>query len=160
VEGGATGKLKAAMLAQLLVTGLYLFLTVTALMVFSPVEISLVPSPILYMLKAFKYKLLERPDLYFLSIWIISVFSTACTYLYLSSLGIARLFNRKSHRKWVHWVILSAYGASLLPWGEQDIEMLNQLASYQAYLFTAAIPLLLLLLSLLLRKRTDRRQHS
>lgn len=96
------GKLKATSIGSLITTLIYTFLTLTTLFVFSPVEFSPVPAVVIYMLKAFKFQLVERPNLYFLSLWIPSVFtSVVSSYLYLGSVGFSRLSRQKSHQKWV-----------------------------------------------------------
>lgn len=156
VEGSATGKLKAASLANWISTLLYSFLTLTVMLALSPVEMSLIPEPLIYMLKAFTYRLVERPDLYFLSLWSILAFSSFSTYVYLASLGTARLLNRSFHRKWVIGICLAGYVLALLPQGQHVVDTWIQIVTWSSYGFILGLPLLLLLISILAGKKEER----
>ncbi|SMO39108.1 GerAB/ArcD/ProY family transporter [Melghirimyces algeriensis] len=153
VEGSHTGKLKAISLANLIVTMIYTFMTITTLLVFSPVEIRLIPSPVIYMLKAFKFQLVERPDLLFITLWIVSVFTSVVADLFAGTIGVTRLFNLKSHKKVVPWIALGTYLASFIPEDPLDVELVNQIISIAEYIFAIGIPFILLLISHLFHKK-------
>ncbi|SMO39156.1 GerAB/ArcD/ProY family transporter [Melghirimyces algeriensis] len=153
VEGSHTDKLKATSLANMMVTMVYTFITLTSLIVFSPVEIRLIPSPIIYMLKAFKFELVERPDLLFITLWIVSVFTSVVSYLYAGTIGFAHLLNQKSHKKVVPWIALGIYLVSFIPQDPLDVEMVNQITSITGYIFVIGIPFILLSISYLFRKK-------
>ncbi|MFC4078020.1 GerAB/ArcD/ProY family transporter [Salinithrix halophila] len=156
VEGSPAAKLKAASLANFGTTLIYVFITFTALLVFSPVELDMIPSPIIYMLKAFKFPLVERPDLYFLTLWIISVFTTMVSFLYTATLGFTRLFNQHVHRKWILWAGLLGYAISFIPFSKLEVEKFNEVVNILSYIFIGGLPCILLILSYLLGKKDER----
>ncbi|MDR6224346.1 GerAB/ArcD/ProY family transporter [Desmospora profundinema] len=156
-EGSASDKLKAASLANLITTLVYIFMTVTALMIFSPVEMTLIPEPTIYMLKAFRFQLVERPDLYFISLWIFLAFTSTVSDLFVASLGMARLFNQQSHQKWVFWVALIGYVVSLIPKDQFDVESIDKVEQVLFYILIVGMPPVLLAISLL-RGKKERRE--
>ncbi|MDR6224344.1 GerAB/ArcD/ProY family transporter [Desmospora profundinema] len=156
VEGSPAAKLKAASLANLWTTLIYVFITFTALVVFSPVEMGLIPEPVIYMLKAFRFQLVERPDLYFISLWVVSIFTSMFSFLYLAILGITRFFNHHVHRKWVLWVVLLGYAITFIPFGHLDVENLSEVVDILSYIFIVGIPPILLILSYLFGKQGEK----
>ncbi|MFC4078018.1 GerAB/ArcD/ProY family transporter [Salinithrix halophila] len=159
-EGSARDKLKAASLANLITILVYLFITLTALTIFSPVEMTMIPSPVIYMLKSFRFQLVERPDLYFLTLWIILAFTSTCSDLYVASLGMARLLNQKSHWKWVPWIALICYAVSFMPRDQFEVEMLDQILRVLFYILIVGMPPVLLAISLLFGKKETRMDKS
>jgi spore germination protein (amino acid permease) len=140
--------LKFASLSVITVTVLYAFFTFTSYIVFSPAEMELVPEPILYMLKALHYELIERLDLVFISIWIVPMTTSLVSYLYLSSVGISKLLRRKNHKSTILYVAFIVLVISvLMPSSEDFVQKISHVISLSSYAFIAVIPLLLLLLS-------------
>ncbi|WP_412675597.1 GerAB/ArcD/ProY family transporter [Alkalihalophilus marmarensis] len=86
-EGSIKTKVKAATIANVTVTLIYAYLAFTCYIFFSPEEIDLVPEPILYLIKSFSFIVLERTDLIFLTVWMVSVLTSFVGYLYIASLG-------------------------------------------------------------------------
>jgi spore germination protein (amino acid permease) len=153
VEGKADGKLKAASAANAFTTLLYTFLVFTVLVVFSPIEITMIPEPVPYMLKALSYRMVERLDLIFLSIWTVIVATTFMNYLFLASNGFGHYFHRGNHRRAVYYTAIISFILALIPQTPDDIELLSQIVSWASFVFTFTLPVLFLLISLIFRKR-------
>jgi spore germination protein (amino acid permease) len=153
VEGKADGKLKAASAGNALTTLLYSLLVLISLLVFSPMELAMIPEPIPYMLKAFSYRVVERLDLLFLSIWIVVVATSYMNYLFLASHGFGHYFHRGKHRMAVYYTAIISYILALIPQNPDDIKLLTQIVSWASYAFVYGLPVLFLLISLVFRKR-------
>lgn len=153
VEGKADGKLKAASAGNLIVTFLYTFLTFTSLIIFSPVEIQRIPEPVLYMVKGFALEVVERLDLIFMTFWSVNVITSFIMYLFLVSQGVGRYFHQGDHKKAVPYVAWSCFALAMIPQNPADVEWYNQWVSRSSYVFIGGIPLLLLLLSYLLKRK-------
>jgi spore germination protein (amino acid permease) len=152
VEGTTIDKLKAATWANLFVTLFYAFTVFAVLIVFSPGELKLVPEPVLYMLKAFSFEVIERIDLIFLSIWIVSVATSFISYLFAASHGVGSLFFKGNHAPGVVILAVFCYLAAMVPQNKQDIEVFDQVLSWLSYVAIFAVPLLLYFLSLVTKK--------
>ncbi|SEN55032.1 GerAB/ArcD/ProY family transporter [Lihuaxuella thermophila] len=153
VEGKASGKLKALSAGNLIATMLYTFLTFTALIIFSPQEIQLVPEPVLYMLKAFSLQVVERLDLIFMTFWSAKVITTFTVYMFLVCQGLGQYFHQGDHKKAVFYVGVLIFILSMIPQNQADIELYNQLISLLSYVFIVGLPLLFLLLSYILKRK-------
>ncbi|UVI27738.1 GerAB/ArcD/ProY family transporter [Paenibacillus spongiae] len=150
VEGGSSGKIKAVSLANLFATLLYAFAVFTCLIVFSPPEIELLPQPLLYMVKAFSFSLFERPDLYFVSLWVVVAATSAMGYMFMASKGIANLFRRGSdHRRAVPYTAALIFILALFIQSPLLSETLENMLTFADYLFVLGIPMVLLMISVL-----------
>ncbi|MCP3738185.1 GerAB/ArcD/ProY family transporter [Rossellomorea sp. BNER] len=147
-QGESNGKLKAATFANIFVTLFYAYLVFICSIYFSPKEIVIVPEPVLYLLKAFSFTVIERTDLIFLSIWIISVATSVMTYLYLASNCLSYLFKKKSHRKTLGFVAVGIFICAIIPQTEQSLETISGIVEKGSLVVIVIIPLFLLLLSL------------
>lgn len=157
IAGNSFAKLKATLVSNGFVTLFYCFLTVISLVYFSPEEIVIVPRPVLYMLKEFSFSLLERTDLLFLTIWVICITTSFMTYLYLSSTGLANLLNKKSHSKMVPFTAgICLIVSSVFEVSEGDIELFTKFFTYFAFTMIFIVPLLLLIMALLRRKKESK----
>lgn len=156
VQGTATQKLKAATSANLFVTFFYTLTMVSVYMYFSPTLIPLLPEPVLYILKAFTFTIIERVDLLFISLWIIIVAASFMTYLYLAAVGFSELFHQKKHSWFAPLAAFLVFVPALLT-GQNEIKIAK--ASYffeqSSVLFIAVIPIFLLLWSYLFRKKEE-----
>lgn len=154
VKGTDSKKLKIASYANLFVTLFYVLIIMSCFLFFSPVELPLLPEPVLFMLKSFTFKILERIDLLFISIWVVTVATSFMTYLYMASTGLANLFGQRNHRRWVPIAALMIFIAALIP-SQNELVIQKISDSYQpiSMIFVVVLPLCLLLLSYLLRKK-------
>jgi len=160
VEGKADGKLKAASAGNAFTTLLYSFLVFTALIVFSPMELTMIPEPIPYMLKAFSFRVVERLDLLFLSIWMVVVTTSYMNYLFLAANGFGHYFHRGNHRTAVYYTAIISFILALIPQSPDGIEFLTQFVSWASYAFVYGLPVLFLLISLVFRKREKGTPHE
>lgn len=159
-QGKDKKRVKAVSLANLGVTILYTFITISTLMFFSPEELKLVPEPVLYILKALEYTVVERLDLIVISIWIITVSASFMSYLYIASYGMTKILHLKHHRKVVPFLGAICLGIALIPGNEETkIESLSKYMGHAGLVFAIIIPTLLLLLAILFRIK-DRGEKS
>ncbi|WP_375794259.1 GerAB/ArcD/ProY family transporter, partial [Peribacillus frigoritolerans] len=74
------------------------------------------------MIKAYSFQIIERIDLLFLSIWIISVATSIATWLFLSSQGLKYLFEPANHAPFLPYTAGIIFIIALLPDRETDLE--------------------------------------
>lgn len=160
VEGKPVQALKMVSLSNLIVTIFYAYITFTSIVFFSPKEMPIVPEPTLYLLKAITYSIIERVDLVFLAIWIVSVITSLLMYIYIASTGMQRVAKKKTHRPFVPVAVVSVTLLALSPAkSDQLTEKLSDAVNNGAYVFVFGIPILLLLLSFF-RKGSFKRGQS
>ncbi|WP_096188303.1 GerAB/ArcD/ProY family transporter [Evansella halocellulosilytica] len=135
-------------------TLLYTFTAITTYMFFSPEEIKLVPSPVLYMLKAFTSPFIDRLDLVFVSMWIVSVTTSLMTYLFLASVSASQLFPSIKREKIVTVLGIFIYLVVVFfgPINDLSVDIVSEFIDRWSVLFFLAIPTILLILSFLLHK--------
>ncbi|MBJ8025981.1 GerAB/ArcD/ProY family transporter [Bacillus cereus] len=152
IEGTYKQSFKSISLANMLVTLLYVYFTVSCYLIFSPEEIRILPEPVLYMLKAVHFQWTERLDLIFLSIWIVPISTSFVTYLYLSSTGVASMFHKGDRKYPVWYLALIVFLISLFFFSEFKIEQFETYIFWGEYAFILLIPFLTLLLSIVRKK--------
>lgn len=126
---------------------IYGFLVFTSLIIFSPEEITLVPEPVLYMLKAISFEVIERLDLIFLSIWVIPMTNSFIIYLYQASKGLKELFHSQSHAPFVPIIVLPIFISGFFLQNKFLIEDINKMFQYVVFIFAFILPLLFLLIA-------------
>ncbi|MBN3554925.1 GerAB/ArcD/ProY family transporter [Fictibacillus nanhaiensis] len=152
-QGKSNSKLKVISYASLCVTLFYCFVTFTTYIFFNPVEIVIVPEPVLYMLKAFSFKILERTDLIFLSIWIVFVTTSLISYLFFTAKGVQSLFKLKHHKTAAPYVgVICALIASI-PASKIDVQLWSKLIGMSALCCSALFPIFLLLIAVIRKKK-------
>ncbi|MBM7649106.1 spore germination protein (amino acid permease) [Bacillus ectoiniformans] len=152
----STSILKTATLANVTVTTIYIFLTVACLLVFSPAELKVVPQPVLYLVKALYLKILERVDLVFVSLWVVSVITSYVSYLYLAVEGITSTFKNMNRSYVIFGFAFVSVLTALIPQKEKDMEWFNKAATTGSLVLVIIIPIVLLLLSIILKKNERR----
>ncbi|MEB1808890.1 MAG: spore germination protein [Bacillaceae bacterium] len=153
VEGSPKEKVVSASIANIIVTCYYTYLTFISLIFFSPEEFKLVPQPVLYLLNAFTYTVLERIDIVFLAIWMISVMTSLMTYIYLASVGLSNISSTEEHRKMVPLAIGCSIIIGLIPRNILSIERWSSTIGNLGMIFAIAIPILVFLSSFFVPKR-------
>lgn len=135
-------------------TLLYTFTAITTYMFFSPEEIKLVPSPVLYMLKAFTSPFIDRLDLLFVSIWIVSVTTSLMTYLFLASASASQLFPSIKREKIVMVLGILIYLVSITfgPINDLSVDVFSEFINKWSVLFFLVVPGILLILSFIFHK--------
>ncbi|WP_176560121.1 GerAB/ArcD/ProY family transporter [Brevibacillus dissolubilis] len=146
VKGNHTQIRKVILLSSAFLTLFYTFLVFNCVIFFSSEELEQIPEPILYMLKSFSFRVIERIDLLFLSIWIVTVLTTFVNYLFAASIGIKQLFHQNDHR---HFTLAAGFLCLLCAEFTGDRFLVQKISDFLAkasFLFVAGIPLLLLLI--------------
>ncbi|KSU83274.1 spore germination protein (amino acid permease) [Fictibacillus enclensis] len=154
VNSSSIKKLKAASISNVVVTIFYSFLTLICILFFGIKEFILVPEPLLYMIKSFSFKILERIDLLFLSVWIVSVATSYMAYLFAASRGLMSFSKKnKEHSPYVFYAAILSVLISLMPEGVYKVGQFSTFVTYLSYIFVLGLPVLLLLLSLLTHRK-------
>ncbi len=154
VIGTHKEKLKVILYAHSFVFLFYFIIVFVSFTYFSTEEITLVPEPILYMLKAFELPIIARLDLFFISIWVVNVATTFGTYLYMAGLGLSHLcpICTKTTAGIIVGIIVLAL-TLYVGYDIQKTEQLNQLVLRMGYAFSLGIPLIMLPLSYVRKNR-------
>lgn len=156
VQSSSKGKLKSITTANIFVTVFYTFMVFASLVYFETnADIALTPEPLLYMIKAYSFQVLERTDLFFLSLWLIIVATSIANWLFLSALGLANLGRNKKYTAFLPLVAGFYLVLALVPDQEKDFESFNQFLGPTHYIFIVIIPFLLLLVSLIFSKKEE-----
>ncbi|MGP4081451.1 GerAB/ArcD/ProY family transporter [Pseudalkalibacillus sp. R45] len=149
--------LKSVCIASGFTTILYLYLVFISFVVFSPREIKLVPEPILYMLKAITFQIVERIDLLFIAIWIVVVGTSFISYVLFAAKGMQHILKKKNHSKMLYIIFPIAFVGSLIPQTDFQIASFSKIVEYSSYFFIVVVPVILLLLSMVQSKLRNRR---
>lgn len=160
VMASGTRKLVAISTANIFVTLFYTYMVFASLVFFEPrKDIFLTPQPLLYMIKAYSFQIIERIDLFFLSIWIISVATSIGNWLFLSSYGLKHLFKHANYSAFLPFSAGVIFIIALLPDNETDLEKFNKFLEPAHFGFIIIIPLLLFLISFFLPKKRRGDHH-
>lgn len=150
VQASGARKLMAISTANIFVTLFYTYMVFASLVYFETrQDIYLTPQPLLYMIKAYSFQIIERTDLFFLSIWIISVATSIASWLFLSSNGLKYLLGRENHAPLLPYIGGGVFATALLANDEKALQKFNDYLEPAHYIFIAIIPLFLLLISFL-----------
>ncbi|TMW73905.1 GerAB/ArcD/ProY family transporter [Alteribacter natronophilus] len=154
--------LKTATFANLFTTAFYGITVLITMMFFSPPELKLVPQPLLYMLKTFSTPVIDRLDLIFLAMWIVSVTTSLMTYVYLASLSGAHLLKGVKRKKLTLWTSGAIFFIAMGPTNNLTISKFAEGVDYFSIVMVIVIPLLLYLLSLIRGKPSSKggQQHE
>ncbi|VEF48290.1 spore germination protein [Bacillus freudenreichii] len=155
VQDNKTGVLKAATIANVFVTLFYAFLVLTSLLFFSPKELKLIPEPVLYLIKSFSFKMIERPDLLFTSMWIVLVATTYINLLYGISLGFLQVMNAKEIKYFALIAACICFLIAINFQGKYEIQFLSKVNNYFVYPLGFGLPVLLFGISILFKKKGE-----
>lgn len=156
VQSSGKDKLKAITTANIFVTFYYTFMVFAGLIYFeTTTDIALTPEPLLYMIKAYSFQVLERTDLFFLSIWLIIVATSIANWLLLSAMGLASLVRKKHYAPFLPVAAGINLVLVLFIDQERDFEKFDQFLGPTHYIFIVIIPVLLLILSLVLSRKEE-----
>lgn len=149
--GSMNKKAFVLMLSNITLTCSYCILVLITYMYFSPDEIKIVPQPLLYVLRSFSFKIIERVDLIFLTIWVMVVYTSLVNYFYLMmNTGKYLIPKKKYHRS---LSIFLGFSLVLVDYLIDDNSFkLAKVAEHitnTSFIFFFVIPTLLFILSLL-----------
>ncbi|MFC7371730.1 GerAB/ArcD/ProY family transporter [Fictibacillus iocasae] len=159
-SGKAEKKLKAVSLAALGVTLFYTYATFTTFIYFNPEEIIIVPEPVLYMLKAFSFKVIERTDLVFASLWLVSVATSFMSYSFIAAKGIQTVLKLKHHKKVLLYTIPACIFIATLPGSDLQIKQWGKWISLSGIIFNIPVIALLLLIAIFTKKKAGSVTHE
>lgn len=149
-------KLMAISTANLFVTLFYTYMVFASLVFFETrQDLYLTPQPLLYMIKSYSFQIVERIDLFFLSIWIISVVTSIASWIFLASNGLKYCFARANHAASLFYTAGIIFIIALIPKNETDLEKFNKILEPAHLGFIVVIPLLLFSISVLFAKKRD-----
>nr|WP_255437615.1 GerAB/ArcD/ProY family transporter [Thalassobacillus sp. CUG 92003] len=153
VKGAAVDTLKTIFIAHWFVAIFYLIIVLISFTFFSTEELPLVSSPILYMLKSFEFTVVSRVDLFFLSVWIVSVTTTFTIYIYMSGVGLMRVFHSQNKKVFLIVTAAAAFFISFWPIGSQKtIDAFTSHIMTASYGMAIFLPFILYGLSLFRKK--------
>lgn len=153
VQPANKGITRAASIANVFVTSFYFLLTVVTVVSFSPKELLMIPEPVLFLMKAISFRVIERPDLFFTSMWIVLVATTVIICVYTSSLGLATVANKKNLKYFAFVVaVISFFGS--LPFNDMfKINKISKITNLYIMPIVWGIPILFLILSIIFNKK-------
>ncbi|MFQ3543411.1 endospore germination permease [Halobacillus rhizosphaerae] len=153
VEGKPKEKLKTIFQAHWFVLFFYLFIVLVSYTFFSTDEIDLVPEPVLYMLKSYEFSILARVDLFFISIWIVSVATSLTTYLFMATVGLLTVFNSQKYRLMSIIIGFIVFVIALfLGYDMHKVEMFSKYVVHSGYVFTVGFPFLMYMVIVIRKK--------
>ncbi|MFP7298465.1 GerAB/ArcD/ProY family transporter [Neobacillus niacini] len=144
------GVLKTISLANIFITLIYTYFVFITLISFSVDQLALMREPVLNLLRGISYKMVDRVDLIFLSIWIVPMATSTISYLYFASKSAGA--KKEHYPKVVLFNGLIIFLITLIPHEDAIVTIFNKYVSYLSYVVVFFIPTLLLILSILLKK--------
>ncbi|WP_163100320.1 GerAB/ArcD/ProY family transporter [Peribacillus alkalitolerans] len=145
------GVFKTFTFASLCVTTLYTYSTFVTLLSFSPEILKNIREPILFIFRGLAFKVIDRLDLVFVSIWIVPMTTSIVAYLFMASKSISK--HKKTYRKMVIVNSIVIFLISLIPINEKLVNQFSKMIMYGAYCFVFILPTVLLLFAYILRKK-------
>ncbi|MEK3887712.1 GerAB/ArcD/ProY family transporter [Bacillus sp. FSL K6-3431] len=153
VQSTRGGLLKTASLANVFVTLFYAFLVLISVLFFSQKELTLTSEPILYLIKSFSFKIIERPDLLFTSLWIVLVATTFMIDLYAASSGFAFVMNAQDIKKYIYVAAAICLLIAVNIIGKFAVDAFAKVVSQLGIIFILIIPSFLLFFSIIFKKK-------
>lgn len=144
---------KIATIANIFVTFFYTFVTMITLLFLSPSEIKLIPEPVLYLVKSFSFKIIERPDLIFTSLWIILVASSAMVILYSASFGLSVMMNSNKREFYVYICAIMSFIVAMSIKGKYEVYFVTKLFNPFILLFMIGLPTFFYITSVVFNKK-------
>ncbi|MEH6991397.1 GerAB/ArcD/ProY family transporter [Neobacillus drentensis] len=144
------GVLKTISMANIFIMIFYTYFMILTLISFSPDQLAQMREPIINLLRGLSYKMVDRVDLIFLSIWIVPMTTSCVAYLFLASKSMN--VEKKNYQKVVLMNGFIIFLITLIPYDDAIITLFNKYVSYLNYAVVFIIPILLLILSFLFKK--------
>jgi spore germination protein (amino acid permease) len=144
------GVFKTISIANLFITLFYTYFIFITLISFSTVQLTQMREPILNLLRGISYKMVDRVDLIFLSVWIVPMATSIISYLFAASKSLN--LEKKYYPKAVLLNGFILFLITLIPNDDAIVTLFNQYVSYLSYVVVFLIPTLLLILSFLMKK--------
>jgi len=153
VNGNPVARLKAISIANGFVTIFYTFTVWICFIVFSPKQIELIPEPVAYLLRSLHIRIVDRTDLIFIPIWMITVVASIASCYAAASIGIGHIFNLANHKKSVPIVGIISFSIALFIDTPEELKLIANFTDKFTYIFIIVLPFLFLLYSLFRNKK-------
>jgi len=143
----------AGLVAIGIVVTTYLYVSLICLSYYGPIAIKHFIWPLLGLLDSFSVPVVERLELIFLFLWVVIVFRTVGLYIFAASYTAAQIFNIKSHKIFCYLsVVITFFFIQKIDNIFQGID-LGTYVGYVSIVINLALPLFLLLVSIILGKK-------
>lgn len=143
---------KTMTFTNIFTTLFYTFTILATQLFFSPNELKLIPEPVFYLVKSFSFKVIERPDLLFTSLWLVLVVTSTVVLFFITSFTASSLFKNKKRTPHVFITVAFSLILSLCLKGEDQIAYFSNMYRPFFFVFSIIIPVLILLFSYIFRK--------
>ena len=147
--------IKATSIANVFITLFYTMLMLITLLYFSSDELKIVPEPVLYLMKAFSSRIIERPDLLFTSMWIVLVVTTLTITVYTGTLGILTMIQSANLRNYTILFTFLSLLLSLSLYDKHIIDVVSKIHNYTVTPILFFMPVILLLIAMIFRKKKE-----
>lgn len=147
--------IKATSIANIFITLFYTMLMLVTLLYFSENELKIVPEPVLYLMKAFSSRIIERPDLLFTSMWIVLAVTTLIITVYGGTLGIMTVVRSSNLRNYTIFFTFLSFLLSLSLYDKYIINIVSKIHNYTAAPALFFMPVVLLLIAIIFRKQKE-----
>lgn len=148
--------IKTMTFTNVFVTLFYTFVILATQLFFSSKELKLIPEPIFYLVKSFSFKVIERPDLIFTSLWLVLVVTSTAVLFFITSFTANSLFNNKKRTPHVFVTVTISLILSLCLKGEDQIAYFSNMYRPFFLAFSIVIPILILTMSYIFRKSGEK----
>ncbi|KKD41229.1 endospore germination permease [Bacillus sp. FSL L8-0167] len=161
MKGGIKVRYKVMTISNICTTLYYLFITLICFMFFSPIELNVIPSPVLYLLKTISFGVIERTDLIFLSFWVFVILATLSNYLYFCANGVSSLFKKKEHKKFVYYFAILIYAVSCFLANDNfRIQRFNEFTTIAQYSFIYTLPIFMAIIIFIKHRKGKVKSHA
>lgn len=134
------------------ITIFYTFVVLANQLFFSGEELKLITEPVFYLIKSFSFRIIERPDLLFTSLWIVLVITSTIVLYYIVSLGFASIINSKNRYPFLYVSTGISFIISMLLYGEERINYVIDRFYLVILSISLGLPTLLLIVSWITKK--------
>lgn len=144
------GVLKTLSMANIFITIFYTYFIFLTLISFSTDQLAQMREPILNLLRGITYKMVDRVDLIFLSIWMVPMSTSVIAHLFSACKSMN--VEKKNYKKVVLLNGFIIFLITLIPHDDPFITLFDKYVSYLNYAVVFIIPTLLLIFSLLFKR--------
>ncbi|MEJ8777914.1 GerAB/ArcD/ProY family transporter [Pseudogracilibacillus sp. ICA-222130] len=145
--------LKVATISNVCLTIFYTFITLTSLVFLSPKELKLVPEPVLYLVKSFSFKIIERPDLIFTSIWIVLVATTLTMFIYATKYLSLHMYKKGKSQFVTIFLLVVCYIIAIPLRKVYILQTVSEYFQYAIIAFMVVLPLIFFLITFIFSKK-------
>ena len=101
--------------------------------------------PTIQLARRIGIEFIERFDILFIVFWIMAVFTSLTSYLYMASISFTRLLGMRNYKPFILILLPICYIVAILPQDISEINMLGQIMNYVGFsIVLSSIPLLIL----------------